>query len=136
MSGALNASAIAAAVELPTSTLTATDFELHPSSATAWLQFRNDGAVYDQDNSKRGDWILPNGAAPDDYEIRANSSSPDTPDSGTMDTWLALSSSRTWSESRSGVGIDSKTFTVDIRKGSSGDPLITRTCTLTADVDI
>jgi len=135
MSGALNASAISAQIEFPSSLLSATDFALSPADAMAWLQFRNDGQVYDQDSAKVGDWIIPNGAAPDDYEIKANSASPDTPDTGTMDTWLALSSARTWSVTEAGFGVELREFTIEIRKGS-GPSILTRNCSIRAEVDI
>lgn len=120
---------------LPNTLIISSDFALSPATATAWIQFRNDGKVYDHDNNYLTDWIQPTSDAPGDWEIKANSSSPDTPDSGTMDTWLALSSSRTWSETRSGIGVDTKNFTIELRR-ASGASQRTRSCRLIADVDI
>ena len=134
MSGILIGASIAGPT-LPTSTVSATDFELSPNTATASINFRNDGEIRDQDGFKQGSWILPEDFAPGDYEIRANSSSPDTPDAGTMDTWLALTSNRQWTESQSGFGNSNKTFTVDIRR-SGGPVLATRNVNLVATVDI
>ena len=137
MSGILLAAALPGQVELLPDALAASDFNISPTDSLAWLQFRNNGSVYDQDNSYVGDWINPTDAANGgtNWYIRANSASPDTPDIGTMDTWLQLTSSRTWQQEELGFGIDTAIFTVDIRYGTSGDPLATRTVTITAQVD-
>lgn len=137
MSGILLAASLPGQVELLPDALAASDFTFSPNDALAWLQFRNNGSVYDQDNSYVGDWINPTSAANGGtgWYIRANSASPDTPDIGTMDTWLQLTSSRTWQQEELGFGIDTAIFTVDIRYGTSGGALATRTVTLTAQVD-
>ena len=85
-------------------------------------------------SADHGSWISPESAAPGLYEIRATAD-PDTPEFGTMNTWLALTSNRSWSEHRSGVGIDSATFKVEIRY-NGGDIIAEASCTLTAEVDI
>ena len=113
----------------------AADVALDPNDAQAWLRFNTDGSITNQNGVTVGNWIEPTSFAPGLYEIRAVSASPDTPDGGTMDTWLALTSNRTWFENRTTVGIDSKTFNVELRLGS-GAVLATAACTLTAEVTL
>lgn len=112
----------------------ATDNVIDPGTATASLTFRTDGDVRDQDNVSKGNWIDPAAAASSDWEIRVTAN-PDTPDAGVMNTWLAMSVNRTWTESRSGFGTDSKTMLVEFRK-NGGAVRGSANFTLTADVDI
>lgn len=134
MSGILIAASVAGP-SYPTSSIVCTDEVLSPGIAVAEVDWRADGDIYDQDNTNKGDWILPGDYAPGDYEVRANSASPDTPESGTMDTWLALTSTRTWGVSQNGFGTDIINFTVDIRR-SGGPVLATRSVQLRAIVDV
>ena len=129
-----NVIAAAGGVRLfPDAPYAAIDSVLAPAAAEAALQFNASGLVVNQDGFNQGAWIDPTSEAPGSYQIRANSNSPDTPDGGTMDTWLPLTSNRRWFEQRVPPGQDVKTFTVDLRIGS-GPVLATATCTLTAEV--
>lgn len=110
----------------------AQDNDFSGGTATASVTFRSDGYVTNQNAVDLGDWITPQGFAPGDYEIRATPN-PDTPDAGTMNTWLALTSSRTWSETQSGVGTSAKTFQIEIRLGTT--VRFTGNVTLTANVE-
>jgi hypothetical protein len=60
-----------------------------------------------------GDWVVPNGSA-NLYEVRAtvNSGAVTT---GTTGSWLSLGTTRTWTLTRSTVGISSVNLTIDIR---------------------
>lgn len=105
---------------------------------TASIQFLSNGEIRNHNSIKIDDWFIPSttgiGSA---YEIIADSASPDTPDGGAaMDTWLPLSSSRTWSETRSTTGVDLVTFNVRIRSAGSGTVLGTCAVTLRAEVTI
>lgn len=63
------------------------------------------------------DWTLPNEADfGDDYEVRATSVT-GTLSSGTLGSWLALSSTREWSLSSSG-SIENASISVEIRRSS------------------
>lgn len=110
----------------------AIDNDFGGGTATATVSFRTDGQVFNHNSIDLGDWITPPGFAPGSYEIRATPN-PDTPDTGTMNNWLALTSQRNWSETQSGIGNSVKTFQIEIRLGST--VLFTGDVTLTANVE-
>lgn len=62
----------------------------------------------------RGDWIVPKSAAPGLYEVRATVTA-GALSSGTTGTWLALTTTRTWSVQRTTNGTSSCTMTIEIR---------------------
>lgn len=105
------------------------------SPVTALIRFQSDGDIQNHNNISVGQWIHPDIGATDGtgYEIRATAN-PDTPDSGTMGTWLPLTSSNTWQETRTGLGSDTKVFDIEIRASSSGTILASTTVTLKAEV--
>jgi hypothetical protein len=72
----------------------------------------NDGTV------DIGDWINPKASAPGTYEIRATQISGDSI-GGTMNTWLPLTTSRTWTLNKpTGLaGLLSGNMTIEIRQG-------------------
>lgn len=93
-------------------------------AAFASITFQNNGQVwativsgsYQVDSGT--DWIIPNGAAPDDYEVMLSGRSGDAPSGAAENTWLPLSTSRQWYLS-AGPGVTlSCSFTISIRKGS------------------
>lgn len=67
-----------------------------------------------------GDWISPKSAAPSDYEVRATHTGGDSGGYGgaALDTWLPLSSNRTWTVTQATEGIREAQLTIEIRKGS------------------
>ena len=135
MSGILLASA-SQGYWLPDDLVSTTDFQISPSPAAAILKFTSNGEILDEDNLNVGYWLLPiDGVAPGDFEIKANSASPDTPSSGLMDSWTPLTSTRQWQQSQIGTGSTQTDFTIEIRK-SSGPTLVTKPCRLIATVDL
>lgn len=76
-----------------------------------------------------GDWVSPNSAAPGSYEVRADIVSGSVTGSATG-SWLALTSSRTWTIQLLGEGFFSAILTVSIRL--SGVTLASCTVTLEA----
>lgn len=137
MSGALLSASSPGGTELfPDAPYSATDFNISPTDSYAIIKFLANGQVWDQDGSLGELWINPASAADGNWYIRANSSSPDTPETGTMDSWLQLNSTRSWQVSELGIGTDSRSFTVDLKYGASGNVLATATCTITASVDV
>ena len=75
------------------------------------------------------DWFKPEGAAVgDDYEVRitVNSGSFST---GTVGSWLALSSNRTWTNTFNSIGTETIDFTIEIRP-TSGSVLASANCTI------
>lgn len=68
------------------------------------------------------------------YEVRATLQSGTTP-SGTLGSWLALSSSRAWTLTRTSQGTNTAELLVEIR-ATSGTVLASAVITLQATVDI
>jgi hypothetical protein len=107
-----------------------------PLNASASIEFQSDGdiiTVGDLGSVDEGDWISPKASAPGSYEIRATLVSGDTP-SGTLGSWLALTSNRTWTNNKPGAapGVRSCQLTIEIRLGST--VLDTTTVDLYAEV--
>lgn len=65
-----------------------------------------------------GDWITPKGANKTPYTVRATVTA-GALSSGTTGSDLALTSSQTWAVNQVGLGNNSATFTVDIKRGST-----------------
>jgi hypothetical protein len=104
------------------------------SSATAGYRLDSDGAAYQTVFSGAyvaigGEWLLSGSAA--DYEARATKVSGTTP-SGTLGSWLALSSDRTWSLTTT-AGNASCVLTIEIRNATTLAVLDTATITLEAE---
>ena len=135
MSGILAAASNPSSYVFPTSSVSASEFEISPTDAYASLFWNANGTITDHNATIKGYWIFPIAGANSNYYVKANSASPGTPDSGTMDTWLQLNTSRGWTNAMLGIGVDSDTFTVEIRYGT-GATLSTRNATLTAEVDV
>lgn len=89
------------------------------------LAFESDGDIAATTTSSgstdAGDWIAPKAAAPGSYEVLLHQDSGDALDGGSaaLDTWLALSSTRTITMTQTGAGVKSASFTVSIRLGST-----------------
>jgi len=96
----------------------------------------NDGNMYTQENASpviqidtATDWIRPADRSPGDYEVRYTSVTGDTANltcTTAVDTWHPLSTNLA-------VGPKSCTFTIEIRKGSTGAALVSGSYTLSAD---
>lgn len=78
------------------------------------------------------DWVSPKSAAPGSYECRADVVFGSV--TGTTGSWLALTSTRTWSLAKSDPGFGAARLTVSIRLG--GTTLTTATIDLTVQVSI
>ncbi len=101
-------------------------------NGTVTANLLNDGVGAFQ-LSPSTDWIIPNGSAPDDYEVRATVNS-GAVSSGTTGTWLPLTSDRSWIVSCAGSGSSAAAnLTIEIRKGA-GAALASAVYVLTADV--
>ena len=112
-------------------------------AARAAIVLRSDGTVDQIENvtttqiDTATDWIIPNSAAPDDYEGRYTGLVGDPLDNATSlaeDVWGALSSD-IFFEQRADIGTDddfSSSITIEVRKGSSGGAIDSATYTLDA----
>jgi len=77
-------------------------------------------------------WLLSGAAG--DYEVRATVTSGSTPSSGTIDTWMACSTTRTWENIITGLGEIESVLLIEVRLASS-TVLSSMTVTLTSIVE-
>lgn len=115
----------------------ANDSQLDPTPAFASVAFESDGDVSETTvggSADAGDWITPKASAPGGYEIHVHQDSGDALDVGSaaLDTWLALTSTRQWDLTQTGVGTKVASLTAQIRLGST--VLSSGTITLQAQV--
>jgi hypothetical protein len=78
-----------------------------------------------------GDWVIPNGSAAG-YECRLTATT-GTFSTGTMATWLALTSTRTWTVTQATVGVKQAIGTIEIRDATTLVVKATATVDLTAE---
>ena len=119
MSGAV-AFASAAAASGAGSTIIADPLltsDLAASTATAAIRYNPDGSyqtIAGSDILPAGNWVSPVGSA-SQWEIRATVTAGATPTGASVGAWLALSSSRTWTLTRTATGVISSTLTFEFR---------------------
>ena len=115
-----------------------TDLTINPSICIVSYQLTSAGAANSVTTSSGTEtienWVTPTSAAGANYEARATVNTGSL-SSGTTGAWTALSSTQTWNVTRSTVGSKNCTFTVEIRRASSGTVLDTVTIDLSANVD-
>jgi hypothetical protein len=107
-----------------------------PANASAAYRLDNAGNIIRFNGATptdMGDWITPQ-VNMANYESRATLNSGTTP-SGTLNTWQALTSNRTWTLSRSTVGTSSCSITVEIRRAVDGVVMDSAIISLTAEKD-
>lgn len=107
------------------------------ADTTAHYELQSDGDVERSgathgSTTDAGDWVSPKTAAGANYECRVTVNS-GTLTSGTEDTWLALSSTRTWSVTTSGAGTNNVNMTVEIRHAGTTAVLDSATIDMTAE---
>lgn len=103
-------------------------------TATAAYEARSDGTVY-RTNGNNTLVFLENWLAfgvTSNYEIKATVLSGDAP-TGTLGSWLALSSNRAWTLSQSAVGDTTCTLLIEIRNALSLAVVDTATVTIYAE---
>ncbi len=101
---------------------------VHATGGQAGIEFNTDGTVDKNEDGPRTqvdvatDWIIPNAAAPDDYQIFATVTAgvdPDVAQSDAIDTWLVLTSQRKWSvDAITDKTQKDCTLDISIRKGT------------------
>lgn len=114
--------------------------------AFASVIFRTDGTVDESTNAGTSqidsatDWVRPDPPGDSgDYDIRATQTGSSGPGSrtGTLNTWLSLSSQRTWTMTRvSGFGTSTWTLNIEIRDANSLVVLDSGIYVLSADIII
>jgi hypothetical protein len=104
-----------------------------PASATAYYELQNDGDVMTSSGAG-SDWLI-GSVTGSDYECRATIVS-GTLSTGTTGSWLALSSHRSWTVTRSSLGSKSCTFDLEIGLVGTSTALDTARIFLTATVEL
>ncbi len=120
-------------ISISNETISALSFA--PDNATAAYRLNSNGQVESLVNGSPTtleQWCTPTSAA-GNYEARVTVNS-GALSSGTTGTWLALSTSRTWSVVRSGAGSSSCNFTVEIRRTGTTTVLDSAIIDLVAEV--
>ncbi len=79
-----------------------------------------------------GDWVTPTGNA-NLYEVRATLNS-GAVSSGTTGSWLALTSTRTWTVTRSVIGTSNANLTIEVRRASDSVVVGSALVDLTAEI--
>ena len=80
------------------------------------------------------DWAIPAFAGVgNDYEVRATVQSGSTPSTGTVNSWLALSSNRSWSNQTNSNELRTTQLLMEIRPAGGGSTLSSGTVTITAE---
>lgn len=117
---------------------------LSPANANATLNFNSDGTVSSSHNGSGLDvshnWHLnPAGGVGTNFWVRATVSAGTTPTSGTVDSWLQLSSNRSWANAdavANGLSVTS-TLTIEIATDSGGSNIVTSgSYTVVAEKDV
>jgi hypothetical protein len=104
------------------------------SAATASFTIRTDRTVQNHAGTTIDSAWLASGYSASDYSVRVTVNSGTTP-TGTIGSWLALTSNRTWSltDAAGASGTKTCSLKVEIKENASGTILDTATYTLTAD---
>jgi len=115
-----------------------------PAPVSASIQIRSTGGVFrGLDGSyaqidTATDWIIPNSAAsgPGTYHVRAtlNASSGTATRTGTLGSWLALTSDRTWELEKTAIGTSTWDLDIEISDDGGSTTLSTALYELTAEV--
>ena len=122
------------AVNLATS-YGATDTAFDPANATASFSLQNDGDIVTSAGDE-GDWVTPAVAGvAAAYECFATLDS-GTLTSGTTGSWLALSSTRTWTLQQTVVGTNNAQITIQIREIGTSEILDSTVVTFEAIVEV
>jgi hypothetical protein len=103
-----------------------------PADATATYQLTSTRLVKDHDGSTLEQW-LDSAYAAADFEVRATVLSGTTP-SGNVGTWNTLSTTRSWTLTRTIIGVRTCDLLIEIGYAGVNSPLDSATITITADV--
>lgn len=109
-------------VSLP-ATISATDTVIIPLEADASLSFNRDG-TYSINGTPAGDWVAPkHSTIGDQYDVKFDyTSGTPTTEAAADDTYIQMSSTRTWTEHSAG-GTETTLGTISIRLTGVGSAL-------------
>lgn len=125
-------------VDLPAGTQSASKTSTSPITASAGWRFNRDATVDRLQSSWAflHQWGTPSGGTDgDDYEVRFTKNSGTTPSGSSLNTWLALSATRSVTLSRSSIGSSTCNLTVEIRDVATQTVQDSGTYTITATQD-
>lgn len=125
-------------VDLPATTQATNDFAMTPGDAQAGWRFNRSGTVdrMSWSWSPHHTWGTPAGGTDgDDYAIRVTLNSGTPPSGLTLGVWYALSSTRSVTLYRGGIGSVSCNLTVSIRDSTTLTVLDTQTYTISSTVE-
>lgn len=109
------------------------------STASVFLTLNTNGSISKDDGNLSTytdtEWATPTSTGiGSSYEVKATMTSGTTP-SGTFNSWLALSTARTWSLSRSFLGTTTSGFTLEIRDTATSTVQDSATISFQVEVD-
>lgn len=110
--------------------LDSTDNANEPADASASYSLTS-GGLEDVTPGGSGTWLLSGSAS--DYDARATLVS-GAVSSGTLNTWLNLGTTRSWTRTQTVAGSSAVTLQIEIRLAATGTVLATAQTTLTAQV--
>lgn len=125
-------------VDVTSQTLSDTQFD--PDDATVSYELRSTGDEYTytatgDPGTDVGDWVTPKANA-GLYEARLTVNSGTTPSGALTATWLALTSTRTWTLARTSTGTVTCNCTIEVRLASDGVVKDSATIIMTATVSV
>lgn len=104
---------------------------IDPDTATATYSLNASGALTATGGTS-GFWITPQSGM-DLFEARATLNT-GALSSGSVNTWLPLSTTRSWQTSQSGEGVQTANLSIQIRRASDVTVVASATVTVTAEV--
>jgi len=114
-----------------------TDSTVSPTNANARFQLTSGGDINSIQvtggTTDLGDWVAPKAAAGGNYECMSSVTSGSLSSDPSAGSWVALSSSLTWSRQQTTNGSSQAIFTLEIRRVGTTTTLASSTITLNAD---
>lgn len=112
------------------------DSQVSPTPAVATFTVQTSGDIL-ENVTDAGDWVSnKTGLSSSDFEARMTYVSGDTVDSGTVGSWVTISSDLVWSMQRAITGTNSGVYTLEIREIANTSNIDSTTVTFTAEVAV
>jgi hypothetical protein len=134
MAGILSLLAGLVGIRFKLPTIDASDIAASGTSSAS-IQVNSNGAYLSagatSGTAEAGNWVTPTAAAPGSYTIRCHVNSGATPTGSAVDTDLACSSNRAWTNARATAGTTTSNVTLTLKDGA-GNTVKTATLNITA----
>lgn len=109
--------------------------DISPNVAEVSLSIRANGTWNASANaSYSGTWMVR--GVNSDFQVRVTKTSGTATPSGTLGSWLSLTSDRSWTLQKYGTGSSTCTILVEIRSSSTSEVLTSKSITLEATIDL